>query len=128
MRDRNGKIVPTFPRAQYYAPEGEWEYAQHPSERDAISFLSDNYDPLVESGQMRLLKGGEEIVPGISVETFPGHTKHMQAIIVAQGSQNPHFWQNRARVGHPDASHDRLLHFRPDADFGAYRSDLGDGV
>lgn len=89
VRDRNGKIVPTFPRAQYYAPEGEWEYAQHPSERDAISFLSDNYDPLVESGQMRLLKGGEEIVPGISVETFPGHTAYMQAIIV-RGSQNPH--------------------------------------
>ena len=82
VRDKNGKIVPTFPRAQYYAPEGEWEYAQHPSERDWISFLSDNYDPLVESGQMRLLKGGEEIVPGISVETFPGHTRHMQAIIV----------------------------------------------
>ncbi len=85
IRDKNGKIVPTFPRAQYYAPEGEWEYAQHPSERDWISFLSDNYDPLVESGQMRLLKGGEEIVPGISVETFPGHTRHMQAIIVRGG-------------------------------------------
>ncbi len=82
VRDKNGKIVPTFPRAQYYAPEGEWEYAQHPSERDWISFLSDNYDPLVESGQMKLLKDGEEIVPGISVETFPGHTQWMQAIVV----------------------------------------------
>ncbi len=38
VRDRNGKIVPTFPRAKYYAPEGEWEYAQNPSMRDAISF------------------------------------------------------------------------------------------
>jgi glyoxylase-like metal-dependent hydrolase (beta-lactamase superfamily II) len=82
VRDKSGTIVPTFPRAQYYAPEGEWEYAQHPSERDSISFLSENYDPLVASGQMRLLKGGEEIVPGISVETFPGHTRHMQAITV----------------------------------------------
>ncbi len=82
VRDKNGKIVPTFPRARYYAPEGEWEYAQHPSERDWISFLPDNYDPLVESGQMKLLKGGEEIVPGISVETFPGHTQWMQAIVV----------------------------------------------
>jgi glyoxylase-like metal-dependent hydrolase (beta-lactamase superfamily II) len=89
VRDTNGKIVPTFPRAQYYAPEGEWEYAQHPSERDWISFLSDNYDPLVESGQMKLLKGSEEIVPGISVETFPGHTAHMQAIIV-RGNQDAH--------------------------------------
>lgn len=82
VRDKSGKIVPTFPRAKYYAPEGEWQYARHPSERDSISFISENYDPLVESGQMTLLKGGEEIVPGISVKTFRGHTAHMQAIIV----------------------------------------------
>jgi glyoxylase-like metal-dependent hydrolase (beta-lactamase superfamily II) len=82
LRDRNGKIVPTFPRAKYYAPEGEWQYARHPSQRDAISFISENYDPLVESGQMTLLQGGEEIVPGISVQTFPGHTAHMQAVII----------------------------------------------
>src|SRR5580692_3268437 len=82
VRAANGKLVPTFPRANYYAPEGEWEYARHPSERDSISFISENYDPLVESGQMTLLKGGEEIVPGISVRTFPGHTAHMQAVII----------------------------------------------
>src|SRR5208282_1407948 len=85
VRDKTGKIVPTFPRARYYAPEGEWKYARHPSERDTISYIPDNYDPLVASGQMTLLKGGEEIVPGISVETFPGHTAHMQAVIVRSG-------------------------------------------
>jgi len=82
IRDKNGKIVPTFPRAKYYAPEGEWQYARHPSERDAISFIPENYDPLVKSGQMTLLQGGEEIIPGISVQTFPGHTAHMQAVII----------------------------------------------
>ena len=82
VRDKNGRIVPTFPRAKYYAPEGEWQYARHPSDRDSISFISENYDPLVESGQMTLLKGGEEIVPGISVKPFRGHTAHMQAIVV----------------------------------------------
>ncbi|HUO14370.1 MAG TPA: MBL fold metallo-hydrolase [Verrucomicrobiae bacterium] len=86
IRDKNGKIVPTFPRAKYYAPEGEWKYARRPSERDSISYISDNYDPLVASGQMTLLKGAEEIVPGISVETFPGHTAHMQAVIVRSPS------------------------------------------
>ena len=36
---------------------------------------------------MTLLKGSEEIVPGISVKTFPGHTAHMQAVIVRSGGQ-----------------------------------------
>jgi glyoxylase-like metal-dependent hydrolase (beta-lactamase superfamily II) len=103
VRDENGKIVPTFPRAKYFAPEGEWQYARRPSERDAISYLSENYDPLVESGQMTLLKGGEEIVPGISVRRFRGHTAHMQAVIV-RGSQNPHPISAKSaemRVGQP---------------------------
>lgn len=82
MRDKSGKIVPTFPRAKYYAPEGEWQYARKPSERDSISYIPDNYDPLVQSGQMTLLKGAEEIVPGISVKTFPGHTAHLEAVVV----------------------------------------------
>ncbi len=85
--NKDGKIVPTFPRAKYYAPEGEWQYARRPSERDAISYIPDNYDSLVQSGQMTLLKGGEEIVPGISVKTFPGHTAHMQAVIVESGGR-----------------------------------------
>jgi glyoxylase-like metal-dependent hydrolase (beta-lactamase superfamily II) len=87
MRDDEGKIIPTFPRAKYYAPEGEWQYSRCPSERDSISYIPENYDPLVESGQMTLLKGGEEIVPGISVQTFPGHTAHMQAVIAHSRGQ-----------------------------------------
>jgi len=101
VRDSSGKIVPTFPRARYYAPAGEWQYARHPSERDAISYLPENYDPLVESGQMTLLKGGEEIVPGISVKTFPGHTAHMLAIIVngRPGYKSPnHSGSERAQL------------------------------
>ena len=108
VRDKNGKIVPTFPRAKYYAPEGEWQYARRPSERDAISYIPENYDPLVESGQMTLLKGGEEIVPGISVETFRGHTACMQAVIVQSSGKNPHpstssgqaFSQKQGEMGH----------------------------
>jgi len=87
VRDKNGKIMPTFPKARYYAPEGEWQYARRPSDRDVISYIPDNYDPLVASGQMTLLEGGEEIVPGISVKTFRGHTASMQAIVVQSPSR-----------------------------------------
>ena len=78
---RNGKIVPTFPKAKYYVQEGEWKHA-HEGQRDSVSYVHENYDPLVESGQMQLLRGNQEIVPGISVDVFPGHTLDMQALIV----------------------------------------------
>ncbi len=75
------KFVATFPKAKYYAQHGEWEHA-HQGQRDSSSYLSENYDPLVNSGQMTLLHGDKEIVPGVSVKVFPGHTHDMQAILL----------------------------------------------
>ncbi len=83
---RNGTISPTFPKAKYYAQEGEWKHA-HENLRDGVSYFTENYDPLVESGQMQLLRGTQEIVPGVSVEVFPGHTRDMQAIIIQSGGK-----------------------------------------
>ena len=72
--------VPTFPNAKYYVQRGEWEYAQRASERDRISYIGDNYNPLVESGQMELIDGTRELLPGVSVDVYPGHTQHLQAV------------------------------------------------
>ena len=79
---KDGKAAATFPNAQYYAPRGEWEHGKKQLERDRISYISDNYDPLIESGQMTLVEGAKEILPGIRVEPYPGHTRTMQAIIL----------------------------------------------
>lgn len=81
------KVVPAFPRAKYFVQQGEWEYGQTASERDRISYILDNYNPLVESGRMQLLQGDGEIVPGISVKVFPGHTAHMQGVVIASGGK-----------------------------------------
>jgi len=78
------RIVPTFAKAIYYAQRGEWEHA-HAGERDGVSYLGKNYDPLVQSGTMKLLPGDQEIVPGISVKVFPGHTRDMQGVIITSG-------------------------------------------
>ena len=83
----NDRIVPTFPKAKYYVQEGEWQHACRQFERDRISYITDNYDPLINTGQMELLRGDREIVPGISVRVFRGHTAHMQAVIIAGGGR-----------------------------------------
>jgi len=83
---RGDGFVATFPNAKYYAQRGEWEHGRRQLERDAISYMSPNYDPLVESGQMELIAGDREIVPGVSVKVFPGHTANMQAVIVSSGT------------------------------------------
>ncbi len=92
IRDASGSIKATFPRATYYAQKGEWEHGCLQLERDAVSYISDNYDPLIRSGQMQLLStpafATHEILPGISIRVLPGHTRHMQAVIIeSQGKR-----------------------------------------
>lgn len=79
---KNGQAVATFPKAKYYAPEGEWKHGSLQLERDRASYLSPNYDPLIQSGQMQLIAGNAEIAPGISVEVWPGHTRNMWAVFI----------------------------------------------
>ena len=81
-------VVPTFPKAQYYVQEGEWRHGSQQHERDRVSYLSENYDPLIQAGKMHLLQGDQELLPGISVKVYPGHTRHMQAVMVkSQGKR-----------------------------------------
>ena len=90
-RTPEGRIVPTFPNARHFAHRGEVEHGHLQLERDAISYNSQNYDPLIESGQMTLLdtKPGQvdEIVPGISVEGYPGHTSQLIAVNIDSGGK-----------------------------------------
>ncbi|MGC2324245.1 MAG: MBL fold metallo-hydrolase [Terriglobales bacterium] len=83
----DGRVVPTFPRATYYAPEGEWQHGQKQYLRDRVSYISDNYNPLIESGQMKLVKDDREIIPGVSVKTIPGHTRSMQVVMIESQGQ-----------------------------------------
>lgn len=81
LNDR-GEVEPTFPNATYYVQRGEWEHGNKQLERDRVSYISENYDPLIKNGQMRMLDGNGDVMPGISVEIYPGHTRNMQAIIL----------------------------------------------
>jgi len=84
---KDGSAVATFPNAVYYVQKGEWERAQEQSERDRISYISDNYNPLVQGGQMKLLDGPADIDDGVRVEICPGHTRYLQSVIVKSGGK-----------------------------------------
>jgi glyoxylase-like metal-dependent hydrolase (beta-lactamase superfamily II) len=89
-RKADGSIVPTFANARYFAHRGEVEHGHLQLERDAVSYISDNYDPLIANGQMTLIEpssGHMEIVPGVSVEVFPGHTAQMMAVMLDSGGR-----------------------------------------
>lgn len=83
----NGKIEPTFPNAKYYIQKMQYEHAIHPTEKDAGSFILDDYVPLKESGMVELLDGEGELFPNISIITTNGHTASMQLVKITDGKQ-----------------------------------------
>jgi len=83
----DGDVVPTFPNARYYASGGEVEHGRLQLERDAVSYVPANYEPLIANGQMHLVGGPQLIVPGVSLELFPGHTANMMTVIISSGGK-----------------------------------------
>jgi glyoxylase-like metal-dependent hydrolase (beta-lactamase superfamily II) len=81
-------VLPTFPRAEYVVQRREYEDAMHPNERTRATYFDVNFQPLVETGQMRLLDGDTEIVRGIHGIIARGHTPAMMVIrLESKGEQ-----------------------------------------
>lgn len=49
------KLTTSFPNATYWVSEPQWESAQHPNKREKASFLKENIDPLLQSGQLKII-------------------------------------------------------------------------
>jgi methylmalonyl-CoA epimerase len=81
-RGGDGKIRPTFPRAQYIVRRGEWDDATHPHERNRASYLADNYVPLADAGVLQLVDDDATIMPGVRVRRTGGHCMHHQIVLI----------------------------------------------
>ncbi len=85
-RDSDHSIVPVFPNAEYVVQRREYEDASHPNERTRATYLAENFEPLIESGQMRLLDGDTALALGVRGVVTPGHTPgHMSVMLESKG-------------------------------------------
>lgn len=69
------KYEPAFPNALYHIGKRQWDWAVNPNRRERASFLKENILPIAESGRLELLETGQEVLPGIKVRFFEGHTE-----------------------------------------------------
>jgi glyoxylase-like metal-dependent hydrolase (beta-lactamase superfamily II) len=91
MRDAEGKIVISFPRAQYIVQQGEFEWAHRRNERIQASYLPHNFDPVHDAGRFRFVEGATEVLPGIRVLPTPGHTPHHQSVVLTSEDEHACF-------------------------------------
>ena len=82
FQEGEGVFQPTFPNAVYYINQGELAYAKEPDPRSSPSYLPHTWEPLEKRGKVALISGDEEIAPGVTILSAPGHTPNHQIVKV----------------------------------------------
>jgi glyoxylase-like metal-dependent hydrolase (beta-lactamase superfamily II) len=85
--DEAKRPVPAFPNARYVIQEQEWADANHPHERNAASYLEENYAVLGERKVLDLVEGDLELEPGLSVVRTGGHCAGHQGVLIESEGQ-----------------------------------------
>ncbi|ROZ68815.1 MBL fold metallo-hydrolase [Ramlibacter sp. WS9] len=100
---RDGRWVPTFPKARYYL--GRVEYEHWASElrgmdvtgekdeyalamMDTMNTFTDSVKPIMDADLVELVEVDSQIAPGIRLMSTPGHTPgHVSVVIESKGSR-----------------------------------------
>ena len=80
-KDKSG-FEPAFKNATYYSNAKHWEWATNPNPREKASFLKDNIMPIQESGQLKFIDAGTQLIPELSFLEVNGHTDAMMLPII----------------------------------------------
>ncbi len=78
-RLENGNWVPTFPNAKFVFSQTDLAFVEQaaksgPPDNTFARYYEDSIKPVLDAGQVRLLRENEELIPGVKLEFAPGHT------------------------------------------------------
>ncbi|HIM59271.1 MAG TPA: MBL fold metallo-hydrolase [Dehalococcoidia bacterium] len=87
--DREGTIIPTFPKAKYLVQRAAWDEAFSPNERSVPMYGPgvEHLRVLDENGMIELLDGDTEVVPGVSTIVTDGYSDGHQVVLINTGSE-----------------------------------------
>ena len=123
----DGSVTPTFPNARYFAHAGEVAHGHLQLDRDRVSYLSPNYDPLIA------------VRPDDAARATRASARIRRSARASRSSSSPatqrrcsastlHRRDRSSHVRRLIACTSRLLHRRPDPDRASSGSNLGDGL
>lgn len=75
----------TFPEAQHWITEGQWETALEPNAREKASFLEANIEPIREQSRLELIPSCYSFEDGLSTVIVNGHTIGQQLVKIEAG-------------------------------------------
>jgi len=78
----NRELCLTFPNAQYWVSESQWEWALNPNAREKAAFQDENLIPLQQSGRLNLIEQNTVLYDKIELRIYDGHTIGMISLIL----------------------------------------------
>ena len=87
--EENGKRILTFPNADYYSSENEWDFWKDKTNEPIGIDLKSFKEPL--EGKIKFLKNGEEIIPNLFVKFESGHTPGLINLILNEDGKRMWF-------------------------------------
>ena len=88
VKREEGQYAPRFENAVYIVSKKEWQSATNPNERTAAVYAPERLHPLKEAGQLELIDGTTELLPGIRAVHTGGHTEgHLALEIESEGEK-----------------------------------------
>ena len=87
VTQEGGRPRPTFPRARYYVPRGDWEHFTRPEVLENTPPVKANAVPLKDLGVLELVEGDYAVTEEISTLATPGHTPGHLSVVVSSGGQ-----------------------------------------
>ncbi|MCB9494150.1 MAG: MBL fold metallo-hydrolase [Desulfobacteraceae bacterium] len=90
--DFKGKTYPAFKNAKYHIQKNQWNSAVSGKSRDSASFLTQNFLPLFENGNIVFADGENDLdLKNISLKITSGHTFFQQHPLI-EDNINPVFY------------------------------------
>jgi glyoxylase-like metal-dependent hydrolase (beta-lactamase superfamily II) len=86
--DNEGNLQLQFPNATHYVQKKQLEWAQKGFAKDRASYLSENIQPLIDSGQLKVLSGAEELFKDVELLLSDGHTVAQQLVLIRGNGKN----------------------------------------
>ncbi len=87
-KNNEGKILETFPKANYWVSESHWSHAKNPNAREKVSFMAENILPIEQSGKLKLVS--QNYIEELDIEVFMsnGHTIGQMIPVLKNGEDS----------------------------------------
>jgi len=98
--EREGELVPHFPRARHHAPRVEIRVAKRPGHARRASYRAEDVEPLERAGVLQGFSGEVELLPGLVAHELGGHSDGVSVITLGAGADAAIFWADVVPTTH----------------------------